>query len=62
MIKIIKRGSRTKITCENCGSLLMYESEDVKRDYQRQFEFIICPVCNEKIEIKAAREIKCAED
>lgn len=57
MIKIIKRGSRTKILCENCGSLLMYEDEDVKKDYRRHIEYIICPVCNETIEIRAEREM-----
>lgn len=55
MIEIIKRGTRTEITCPKCGSLLAYTAEDVKisGDYTLpNRECIDCPVCKVEILLK----------
>lgn len=46
MIKILKRGTRKKITCEHCDSLLAYTAEDV---HHSTITYIVCPVCNARI-------------
>lgn len=60
MIKIIKIGSRKKIECNDCGSLLSYEEEDVitatnPENGWADKRFIECPQCKSKIYISATR-------
>lgn len=62
MIRIIKEGTRKQITCDNCGSILSYEQEDIRttssfdRGENTIFDnnaspYIICPVCNFRVGI-----------
>lgn len=37
MIKVIKPRSRRNIECMNCGALLSYEKEDVKKAASKKF-------------------------
>lgn len=60
MIKIIKVGSRKKIECVECGSLLSYEEEDIEtatnpKNGWADKRFIECPQCKSKIYISATR-------
>lgn len=60
MIKIIKVGSRKKIECVECGSLLSYEEEDIETATNPENgwadkRFIECPQCKSKIYISATR-------
>lgn len=51
MIEIIKRGTKQKIKCKNCGCFFSYEQEDVQvdNDELRSKHFISCPQCKEKL-------------
>ena len=61
MIKVIKPRTRKNVECANCGALLSYEEEDVKRSATKTFSgtaydpfntyknYIICPECGEEI-------------
>lgn len=62
MIRIIREGTRKQITCDNCGSILSYEQEDIRttssfdRGGNTIFDnnaspYIICPVCNSRADI-----------
>lgn len=62
MIEVIRKGSLKKIECNNCGSLLRYDSsEDVQKTEEPSWiggtyitkEFIRCPVCNEELILSA---------
>lgn len=68
MIKIIKPGTLRKVTCNNCGAVLRYDTtEDMKTEnvksflancvevYKRQQQYIICPQCKNKIVLNAVR-------
>ena len=65
MIKIIKPGTRKTIECEQCGTLLSYEAEDVKTETSSSVfghpnelkisKFIVCPQCTERIYILSTR-------
>lgn len=68
MIRIIKEGTRKQITCDNCGSILSYEQEDIRttlsfdRGGNTIFDnnaspYIICPVCNSRVDISNGTEI-----
>lgn len=49
MIQIIKKGTRTKATCEECGCVFSYEEEDIESRkhsfYGAPETFIRCPQC-----------------
>lgn len=63
MIKVIKPRSRRNIECMNCGALLSYEKEDVKKAASKKFnetafefvndyhDHIICPEYGEEIRL-----------
>ena len=55
MIKIIKPGTKKKVTCKECGCLFSYESEDIKSNLSRSANYVICPQCEEKVYIKCIR-------
>lgn len=67
MIKVIKPRSRRNIECMNCGALLSYEKEDVKKAASKKFnetafefvndyhDHIICPEYGEEIRLGAIR-------
>lgn len=53
MIKIIKRGTRKTIECEDCGCLFTYDEEDINVDcyYPLNFGYVICPQCKSEIDV-----------
>jgi len=61
MIKIIKRGTRDTITCEECGCVFSYEQEDVcvltsianddTRTAKMVGKYIKCPQCDSGIDL-----------
>ena len=62
MIKIIKQGTRKKIECEECGTILSYEQEDVQTGAvlisplsTGSKKYIVCPQCHNKIILEATR-------
>lgn len=62
MIKIIKEGTRKELTCESCGCVFSYESEDTKFEDKPspvggmyREDYIECPQCKSKILLKAMR-------
>lgn len=68
MIKIIKHGTLREVTCNNCGSVLRYDTtEDIKTEdinsflansvgvYKVTQPYIICPQCKNKIVLNAVR-------
>ena len=64
MIKVLEHGVM-KITCPNCKAKLQYEQEDIiteKRcidsfvgEYEENQKFIICPDCNNEINLTPKR-------
>jgi Zn finger protein HypA/HybF involved in hydrogenase expression len=50
MIKILKRGTRKTIECEDCGCLFTYDEEDVDY-YPLNFRHVICPQCKSEIDV-----------
>lgn len=55
VVKVIKYGSKRRVTCGVCDSFLEYEKEDVKTVQTGMNEFeheIICPNCREKVRVK----------
>lgn len=48
VVVVKKKQIKKEVTCPNCGELLSYEKEDVDIGYLG-CEFIVCPVCGEKI-------------
>lgn len=62
MIKIIKPGTRKKIECEECGTVLSYEQEDVQTGAiltgpgsTGSKKYIVCPQCHYQIILEAIR-------
>ena len=68
MIKVIKPGFLKEVTCQKCGAVLSYDSqEDVKsrssktfltncvEAANRQEKYIICPQCKHEIVLNAVR-------
>lgn len=52
MIKIITKGTRKRITCEECGCYFSYDQEDVKEvpadltgGYTVRKHIVACPQC-----------------
>lgn len=54
-VKVIRYGSKRRVTCCHCESLLEYEKEDVKtvqmgmNEYEKE---IVCPNCSERVRVK----------
>jgi hypothetical protein len=63
MIKIIKEGTRTITTCNECGCKFSYEEEDIKtfaKPYSNSNDmavgsFITCPQCSNDIILNQTR-------
>lgn len=62
MIEVIKYGSKKRVTCPGCGSILSYdENNDVKKKACKKFglnemyktceKYIDCPVCVHQIDL-----------
>lgn len=51
MIKILKKGTRHKVKCDGCGTVLRFDESDIKSelDYNWYVNFIHCPQCGHKI-------------
>lgn len=59
MVEVLRRGSRHRINCTECDSLLAYWEKDIlyKADYQIENpRYIKCPVCNADITVPPERE------
>ena len=65
-IKVLKQGTKKKVECPECGSLLSYDAvEDVEMGgeknygigelYSRNYKYITCPCCKQKIVWEATR-------
>lgn len=62
MIEIIKEGIKNRVECENCGALLSYSIDDIKkreqyisqRDSYNQ-KYINCIQCNNEIVLESQR-------
>ena len=58
MIKVLKKGTKRKIECNNCGALLQYEKEDIQEQQialNAYYEYIICPECKYCIGLRGTR-------
>ena len=54
MIKVIKYGNKRRIQCQECGSLIEYEEEDIRisQTSGNGYEGVIdCPVCKKIIAV-----------
>lgn len=65
-IKILKQGTKKKVECPECGSLLSYDAaEDVETGnvkrygngelHNGRYEYITCPCCKQRIVLEAER-------
>lgn len=73
MIEVVKYGSKKRVTCPGCGSILSYdENEDVEKEtfeelnlnpygmcerYTKHRKYIKCPVCKQQIILERKVEI-----
>ena len=59
MIEILKRGTKKKATCPNCGCLFSFDEEDVLRSCVDDIEkeWVNCPQCHEPIYMMLTREL-----
>lgn len=60
MVEIIKRGTKTKHTCNECGCIFTYEIEDVKFEESAfhsgvDCKYIDCPQCSNRIYLEMPR-------
>lgn len=66
MIEVLEKGTRKQCECENCGAVLSYEEKDIKGNKIKFLDkttflplrfpkYIICPQCNQKIEIEVSK-------
>lgn len=65
MVKIIKKGTRQKMTCEECGCYFSFDEEDIEnpatlRILSSKTRAITCPQCGNIIYLDA--EAKQCED
>lgn len=54
MVKVIKYGQKRRITCSNCGALLEFEKDDIKKVRTRFNEYehqIVCSACTENVTV-----------
>lgn len=63
MIEIIKYGSKKRVTCPGCGSILSYDENNnakkkacekfgLNETYKTYEKYIDCPVCKHQISLK----------
>lgn len=58
MIEVVKERRNDinrKIICTNCGSELQFKISDLLQnnyDYDDRYDYLICPVCNHKLEVR----------
>lgn len=62
MVEIIKEGTKNRVECGNCGTLLSYRKEDIKEreEFLRQRDsyiqkYITCPQCDDRIILNSQR-------
>lgn len=55
MIEIIKRGTKAKADCRECGAVLRYEASDVQVAPTGVRRWIDCPQCEAEIVLVAKR-------
>jgi transcription elongation factor Elf1 len=62
MIEIIKEGTKNRVECGNCGSLLSYSVDDIRQEEQYITQrasyiqkYINCTQCNNKIVLESQR-------
>lgn len=66
MIKIIKKGTRQKIECEECGCYFSFDEEDIEKApsalslLSSKAKTIVCPQCENAIYLDA--EVKQCEN
>lgn len=65
MIKIVKKGTRQKMTCEECGCYFSFDEEDIENPVtlsilSSKTKTITCPQCGNIIYLDA--EVKQCED
>lgn len=58
MIEIIKKGTKKKCTCKECGCIFTYEDEDIQIEESKYHgggdsKYIDCPQCNNRIYLNA---------
>lgn len=55
MVEVIRRAEKQKVECNRCKALLAYTYEDVKTNHSQRdyYTYIVCPDCNNRIEVKA---------
>lgn len=64
MIKVIKEGTKKRITCHNCGCYFSYEADDLKNKTGADIDegivkpettYVTCPQCNYEIKIRGIK-------
>ena len=58
MITVLRKGTKKKVECANCGALLQYEKEDIQEQeigLNGYYEYIICPECKYRIGLRGTR-------
>ena len=55
MIEILKRGTKEKCTCKECGCIFTYEADDIKSTvhglYGGNYSYVNCPQCDNEIHL-----------
>jgi hypothetical protein len=54
MVTILRRGTKMKIECQNCGALLQYDYKDICEDTVGMkakiwVRYIMCPQCGARV-------------
>lgn len=53
IIKVVRKVNKYRVECKSCKSMLEFTREDIKsNEVSPTSEFIICPVCEEIIEVR----------
>lgn len=55
MIKVLKHGSvykKLKKTCNSCKCVFTFDENDIKYNYDLYKNYILCPECNNIINVK----------
>ena len=64
MIKVIKEGTKKRITCHNCGCYFSYEADDIKNKtavnvdesfLKPETTYITCPQCEYEIKLRSTK-------
>ena len=54
MIKILRKGTRQKLTCDECGCYFSFETEDTK--LINEHYCVNCPQCDRVLELPGKKE------